>query len=113
MDLSETPGTRNGSDLRGPDQALEALAPLLGDRVRVLEPDGMPGSAFALVRGAGGTYWYVCDLLSLKRHALRSRGCESAAHFLRRLFRADHNPEDATSRGDTHRRRGDRCLGGC
>jgi len=42
---------------------LEALAPLLGDGTRVLEPDGMPGSAFAFVRGAGGTYWYVCDLL--------------------------------------------------
>jgi glyoxylase-like metal-dependent hydrolase (beta-lactamase superfamily II) len=42
---------------------LAALAPLLGDGTRVLEPDGMPGSAFAFVRGAGGTYWYVCDLL--------------------------------------------------
>jgi hypothetical protein len=44
-------------------EPLEALAPLLGDSARVLEPDGLPGNAFAIVRAPSGTYWYVCDLL--------------------------------------------------
>jgi glyoxylase-like metal-dependent hydrolase (beta-lactamase superfamily II) len=45
-------------------EPLDALAPLLGDSARIVEPDGLPGSAFAIVRTPAGTYWYACDLLS-------------------------------------------------
>jgi hypothetical protein len=45
-------------------EPLDALTTLLGDGARLLEPDGLPGSAFAIVRAPSGTYWYVCDLFS-------------------------------------------------
>lgn len=45
-------------------EPLDAVAPLLGDRARLVEPDGLPGSAFAFVRTPTGTFWYACDLLS-------------------------------------------------
>jgi hypothetical protein len=47
-----------------PFEPLDSLAPLLGDGARLLEPDGLPGSAFAIVRTQRATYWYVCDLLA-------------------------------------------------
>jgi hypothetical protein len=47
-----------------PFERLDGLAPLLGDGARVLEPEGLPGSAFGIVRTPSGTYWYVCDLLA-------------------------------------------------
>jgi hypothetical protein len=45
-------------------EPLDALAPLLGEGARLVEPGGLPGSAFAIVRTSTGTYWYACDLLS-------------------------------------------------
>jgi glyoxylase-like metal-dependent hydrolase (beta-lactamase superfamily II) len=45
-------------------EALDRLAPSLGENAQLLEPDGLPGSAFAIVRSPSGTYWYVCDLLA-------------------------------------------------
>jgi hypothetical protein len=45
-------------------EPLEALTPLLGNSARVLEPDGLPANAFAIVSAPSGRYWYVCDLLS-------------------------------------------------
>ncbi len=46
-------------------EPLAALAPLLGDRARVVEAPGFKvGNAFATVRGKNATYWYPSDLLS-------------------------------------------------
>ena len=45
-------------------EPLDALAPLLGESARIVEPDGLPGNAFAIVRTSTGTYWYACDLLA-------------------------------------------------
>jgi hypothetical protein len=46
-------------------EPLDALAPLLGDRVTVREAPGLKVSnAFVTVRGKTGTYWYPSDLLA-------------------------------------------------
>ena len=45
-------------------EPLDAAAPLLGERARFVEPDGLPGNAFAIVHADTGTYWFACDLLA-------------------------------------------------
>jgi hypothetical protein len=46
-------------------EPLAALAPLLGDRAKVVDGPGLKvGNAFATVRGKSATYWYPSDLLS-------------------------------------------------
>lgn len=45
-------------------EPLDAAVPLLGERARLVEPDGLPGNAFAFVHTATGTYWFACDLLA-------------------------------------------------
>lgn len=45
-------------------EPLDRATPLLGEGARFVEPAGLPGNAFAILRNQKATYWYVCDLLA-------------------------------------------------